>query len=422
MGNQQQYKEKTVTIDWGHKTISYVAPANKVVHVHIVRGSGSNKTDMFQLLCVVSLIQRLYTGEDGVTLRSHFDDALWGRIMQGLGWTCARTALTTYWSRVRNADATYVKVDVDNMDINEEERKGYTRNLFGVENGNPFLGQRERLSDGTYRLWQVEFVEQEHEEDPKLSRLQQLVEELGSTSGANLLPKARRTHVEVVRGVEDTPYAMKAVLPQTEKTLLIVGSNLHRIVEDEIEAEKQGRQEYCGQHRRYLREWLSAVEDRKAAMLLCDPRSHAAVLHYAIVFGAHYIDDLCKAILRYQEWQKEMGSKGLDVRVASAVPVSLMVADGDAEDAEKSLMLVTPMAFECRPELRPTFVVKRSAAGEVFKIYYSFFRDQHRRATSVMGISQEDLRACAALEDVLKQHSNGLVSYKLALGNHDQHL
>lgn len=417
MKDQRKYPKNTVVIDWSHRKIGYLNGELGTTEIQFSKQKlKGREADRFHIVCVIALIQRLYTDKDGVTPGSYLTDALWDRIADELGWECRRGSVTTYWLRFRNPDPKHMNVIVPDTVPLEWKRSEFARNLFGSETGMLFLGQPERVSGGKYRVWSVQFIEEEQEKDPQFARLEEVVTECADAIGADLLPKPRQMTSEVVRGVDGTQYELKQWIPQAVRTLDIVGPNLYRIVQDEAKAAEEGGEVYGG-FRKDLRDWLSAVEGRKAVMLLCDPRSHAAVVHYAMVFGTIFIDHLCKAIRRYREWQKELGSKGLDIRVTNAVPLSMMVVDADAANPEEGFMLVTPMAFESLPWVRPTFVVKRSDAGEVFKAYYAALggRLWSEATRPVTSVSDEELTECDRLKAVFQQNPHGFISYRSLL-------
>jgi hypothetical protein len=416
--DQREYPKNTVVIDWNHRTIGYRNGELETVEIQFAKQRlKGRQADRFHIVCVIALIQRLYTDKDGVTAGSYLTDALWGRIADELGWECRRDSVTTYWGRFRNPNPEHMTITVSGTVAQGPHGKECGQNLFSLESGMLFLGQLERQPEGRHKVWSVQFVEETQGKDPKFVRLEEIVTKSADTIGADLLPKTRRMLAEVVRGVDGTPYELKLWIPKAAKTLQIVGPNLYRIVQDEAEAVESGVEKY-GDIRKDLREWLGAIEGRKTLMLLCDPRSHAAVVHYAMVFGTIFIDHLCKAIRRYREWQEELGRTGLDIRVTNAVPLSMMVVDADADNPREGFMLVTPMACEPLPRVRPAFVVKRSDAGEVFKAYYAAFEGRWWSVATrpVTSVSEEELTECDRLKTVFQRDLHGFVSFGSLLG------
>lgn len=400
MENQQHYAEKTVVIDWRRRTIGYADANRQIVKVRFREDKKIDVADAFHVFCVVAIIQRLYTDDDRSTIWSYFDDALWGSIMKELEWTCARNALMTHWSRVRNADPEYVEVTV-NAKL-AEKPSDFTLKLFSMEGGSSFFGPRIRLPGGKYELWFVQFVGQE-EEDPKFSALEEVVRRIGTMRGGDLLPGTRGRFVEVVHGVSGKLYELDGLRSRANESIFIVGPNLYNLAKDEVKALDQ-KTEIDGHHRGELRNWLKEGQNRSVEMLICDPASEAAVLHYAMVSSMDFITCLCKVIPRYQLWQNEMGDMGLDIRVTNAVPLSLVAIDAKSANLHRGLMTVAPLAFEPKPGVRPTFIIKRSVTQIIFDDLYEAV---HERFTlnctrSVLKVSNDELTKCGSLVERLK--------------------
>lgn len=347
---------------------------------------------VFRVFCAIAVVQDFYTGRNQNTQWSGMGGQLWRAIANAFQWKLEHISLSKYWSNIRNAGKTYVQVVVDGQELDDQYR--VTQVLFGVERGAQFFGQREQLEENKYKLSTVRFTET----DKDFEELHEAVTKIAATVPIPAPPETGKQYVEVVHGVSGTPYDLDGLRGRANESIFLAGQNLYRLVEDEVEALKKGA-EIEGHHRGELRNWLKEGRKRSGEMLMCDPTSEAAVLHYAIVFGMNFIKHLCQAIPRYQLWQNEMSGMGLDTRVTNVVPLSLVAMDAKSADLDRGLMTLTPMAFEPRSGVRSTFIIRRNVNQAIFEDLYGAFHQRFLSecTRSVLKVSKDELAKCMSL-------------------------
>jgi len=209
--------------------------------------------------------------------------------------------------------------------------------------------------------------------------------------------------VEIIDGIKGSPYELKKLLKIATKSVLILGQNLHTPVKDEIKAAKKGINKK-GSYRNKLRKWLlEEPGKRHVKIVIVDPSSKAAVLHYAQIFGENFIPDLCEAVPRYQEWVKDMGSIGFEARVAQDVPLSLQAIDAQLQNSDTALMTVPQIAGEARPGIRPTTIIRRQVHEIAFQRLYRKCRRYFspKFTKRITEVTKEDLTECRKWIDEL---------------------
>jgi len=203
----------------------------------------------------------------------------------------------------------------------------------------------------------------------------------------------------------DSPFELSRLLKSATKSIFIVGQNLYGLVNGKIEVADSGV-DRSSSFRILLENWLMEEKGhRQVQMLMCDPRSSEAVINYAMVFGRVFIPDLCEAITKYRWWQKDMKSIGFDAKVTRTVPLSLIATDGDAGDENNAKMIITPLAFEPTPPIRPRFLITRKYNQAIFDHYYEKFHNllSSPYTRPISEVSKQELKKCRSLADHLRQ-------------------
>ena len=390
---KDDFQKNTVFIDWKSRNMSFKYNDDKIVEVRF-KEAKIGGADIFYVFCGIAIIQDFYIKENKTTTWSWFDKQLWDAVCKEFRCKLTLSSLDKYWSNIRNADPTYITVLVN--DASPQEPKKFSRELFGTDGGDHFLGLRQKKSGGKYKLWSVDFT---HFDD-MFDEFKKNVSILLDTCAIHSSPYEKNIlqTVEVVYGIKGSPFELNKLVKQANKSIFIVGQNLYTLVKDEIKAAKKNVNKE-GYFRKKLTSWLKESDEREVEMLICDPSSKASVLHYAIVFGEDFIIHLCDAVKRYKLWQDKMGSIGFSAKVALAAPLSIQTIDAEAEDQEKGLITITPLAFEPRPGVRPTFIIRRKDNQGIFQRYYETYHDLLVKSfvRNVTDVSTEELNKCVEL-------------------------
>ena len=396
------YPNDTVFIHWSKRTMEFLNQKEQVVKVKFCEHR-KKSTDIFEVCCFIAFAMQ-FCNEGDANIWPGVDATLYEAAQAEFHWSVGYTSLATYRKRVKDGTSssqvlTHIRVGADAPKVQED----LAEDLFQVHNGHALLGIPKQQEDGVVRLWSVEF----RDEDENYRKFKERA--LTVLHHASILPCIERKPqlVMATERMGNSPFQLSSMLKSAEKSLLIVGQNLYTLVKHEVRKASGGHEDKS-QYRILIENWLLEKKDekdkREVHILICDPKWKEAVLHYAMVFGSDFILHLCRAVLRYKQWQKEIGPNGFDVRVTRAVPLSLVLIDGDVAGSETAKMSITPPAFEPISTLRPRFMIHKKFNQSIFEHYsqryLQLLDSQYTRP--ICEVSDQELSECKKLGTYLK--------------------
>lgn len=404
---------ETVVVDWASETMYFRNKADQIIRVKFSRpkGKGINR---FQICCCIAIAQEFYIKKNNPTDWKGANDLFLQFLKEKFGKGLTRDSVSTYWSIFRRgqmAAREYTKFSIENE---SSENKGNPETklsadtviisgeqLFNKIDGY-ILGSYEKL-ESQYKLWSIDIINTDKEYTNLYKWLLSILDKMKIAGQSDY---DNSTWIEVVKKIKGSPLELKELIKDASETVSIAGQNLYFLVRDEIKAVKQenyNKKEYL---RKKLSDWLDEEENRRIEMLILDPCSEASVLYYAQKYGKDFIPHLCGAIPRFQIWQKEMGPKGLDARVAQIAPYSFVAIDAgtEVEDTKMGKMAMTVTTLEKRSPKRSAYLIKRELYTTLFDNIYEdycqlFISDSTR---SIQEVTEDEIAKCRKLLTLVK--------------------
>lgn len=187
--------------------------------------------------------------------------------------------------------------------------------------------------------------------------------------------------------IDGSPFENTALLKRAKTSFFAAGMNLWHFTSTE----------HAAASRRALFKFLRDPKRKKpkARLLLCDPRSTAAILTWANMVGPDYPRHLCESLRKLKKWLKHARKAGFDfdVRVTGFLPLSLSFID--ANDPDRGLLVITPVVNKPSRKDRPSFIVAKKFSPGMFQYYKSAYTTlfEERRRPFIPGGHPEYTRS-----------------------------
>lgn len=385
----------TVLIHFADYKMFFRNEADAIVEVGFLKPT-KGRTDTFRLCCCIAIAQFFYTSKDNLTSWSGADMSFIDVLKKNFGWDVSLQSISTYWSQFKSGEnASPIRTHIL-VDDNDATKTLAAKDLFNnIKKGGFVLGVPMPLEKDKHRLWSIKFVDP----DEEFEEFRNTVLKILRKARVLAFPNDGHQVIDAVEKIGDSPYALNTLLDLADESVLIAGQNLYTLVRDEIEmGGVTGK--YEGFFRFVITKWLNEKKGkRRMQLLFCDPKESEVSVNNAMIFGKDYIHHLCGAIMRFNIWQQDLASLGLDIKVTRVVPLSLVALDATKDNKNARMVIITPMTSETNSAKRPAFMVTMESNKGISGHYYGAFSrllgSRHTRGVSE--VSEDDLRRCKEL-------------------------